>query len=198
LLDRSARLGGDAGPQCRGEPLPHGACCGTANGDRFAVVDGAWPALWSAVLLRSAHRPGLTQPPGHPLKPSARRRPCPHPVRWRCPFRPRWRLWCAEWPASWGVDRLQPLLAERGHRGGFRRGRTDAGRGDHGAKPASQCERLWLPELGEAVQAQEWPGAALAGLGPDPLASAGAASRLSSFSGPMGRLPSKRARRPRA
>jgi len=117
-------------------------------GDRFAITDGAG-RLWSAVLLD----PGtaeLQQPPGCPLEAVSPPSPClglalavPRldgdvVIRMACEL---------------GVDRLQPLLAARGSTGAERR----PGRWPAILREASeQCERLWLPELAEAVEAASW------------------------------------------
>jgi 16S rRNA (uracil1498-N3)-methyltransferase len=117
-------------------------------GDRFAVTDGAG-RLWSAVLLdrRTAR---LQQPAGAPLEAVA----APSPALTLALAVPRLdgdvvvRMAC-----ELGVDRLQPLLAERSSVGAERRG----GRWPAILREASeQCERLWLPELGEAVEASSW------------------------------------------
>lgn len=143
------------------------------SGDRFAVTDGAG-RLWSAVLLDRG-RARLEQPPGQPLAAS----PPPVPALTLALAMPRLdadvvvRMAC-----ELGVDHLQPLLAERGT--GSRRGGEEGldkggcgGRGERRAdrwavilrEATEQCERLWLPRLGERVRAQDWlrrPGPGLA------------------------------------
>ncbi|APD47512.1 16S rRNA (uracil(1498)-N(3))-methyltransferase [Synechococcus sp. CS-602] len=148
LLIDPARLGGDLALNAE-ESRYLTRVLRYGNGDRFAVVDGAG-RLWSAVLLdrRTAR---LEQPPGQPLEAVA----AAAPALTLAVAMPRLdgdvvvRMAC-----ELGVDRLQPLLAERGT-GGIQAGRTE--RWTAILREASeQCERLWLPELGEAVQAQEW------------------------------------------
>ncbi len=122
-------------------------------GDRFAVVDGAGQ-LWSALLLdRSSAR--LEQPLAAPLAIE----PLPSPLLELAVAVPRrdfdtvLRMSC-----ELGVDRLQPLLAERGVRGaetggpGGRRERWQA----IVREACEQCERLWLPQLLEPVVAATW------------------------------------------
>jgi len=75
---------------------------------------------------------------------------------------------------------------------------AEGGRERWTANPATeaseQCRRLWLPELGEAVQAQEWLAQPWPGRWPDPPPRVGRSCRLCELPGPMGR-PAPSARR---
>ena len=121
-------------------------------GDRFAVVDGGGQ-LWSAVLLdRSSAR--LEQPLAAPLS----IQPLPSPLLELAVALPRrdfdtvLRMSC-----ELGVDRLQPLLAERGVRGAERGGAGRLERWQAIVREAcEQCERLWLPQLLEPMAAAAW------------------------------------------
>ncbi|EAQ75055.1 hypothetical protein WH5701_08234 [Synechococcus sp. WH 5701] len=114
-------------------------------GERFAVVDG-WGQLWSAVLL-DGPQARLEQPLGQPLQRQAAASP------WlelavaipRLDFDVVVRMAC-----ELGVDRLQPLVAEHG----ARRGSWKASRWQAILREAcEQCERLWLPQLLEPLEA---------------------------------------------
>ncbi len=121
-------------------------------GDRFAVVNGAGQ-LWSALLLdRSSAR--LEQPLAEPLAIE----PLPSPLLELAVAVPRrdfdtvLRMSC-----ELGVDRLQPLLAERGVRGAETGGPGRRERWQAIVREAcEQCERLWLPQLLEPVAAATW------------------------------------------
>jgi 16S rRNA (uracil1498-N3)-methyltransferase len=121
-------------------------------GDRFAVVDGGGQ-LWSAVLLdRSSAR--LEQPLAAPLAIEL----LPSPLLELAVAVPRrdfdtvLRMSC-----ELGVDRLQPLLAERGVRGTETAGPGRRERWQAIVREAcEQCERLWLPQLLEPVVASTW------------------------------------------
>lgn len=121
-------------------------------GDRFAVVDGGGQ-LWSALLLdRSSAR--LEQPLAAPLAIE----PLPSPLLELAVAVPRrdfdtvLRMSC-----ELGVDRLQPLLAERGVRGAETGGPGRRERWQAIVREAcEQCERLWLPQLLEPVAAAAW------------------------------------------
>jgi len=121
-------------------------------GDRFAVVDGAGQ-LWSALLTdRSSAR--LEQPLAAPLAVE----PLPSPLLELAVAVPRrdfdtvLRMSC-----ELGVDRLQPLLAERGVRGAETGGPGRWERWQAIVREAcEQCERLWLPQLLEPMAAAAW------------------------------------------
>ncbi|WP_255099840.1 16S rRNA (uracil(1498)-N(3))-methyltransferase [Synechococcus sp. L2F] len=121
-------------------------------GDRFAVVDGVGQ-LWSALLTdRSSAR--LEQPLAAPLTVE----PLPSPLLELAVAVPRrdfdtvLRMSC-----ELGVDRLQPLLAERGVRGAETGGPGRWERWQAIVREAcEQCERLWLPQLLEPMAAAAW------------------------------------------
>ncbi len=121
-------------------------------GDRFAVVDGVGQ-LWSALLTdRSSAR--LEQPLAAPLAVE----PLPSPLLELAVAVPRrdfdtvLRMSC-----ELGVDRLQPLLAERGVRGAETGGPGRWERWQAIVREAcEQCERLWLPQLLEPMAAAVW------------------------------------------
>ncbi len=121
-------------------------------GDRFAVVDGVGQ-LWSALLTdRSSAR--LEQPLAAPLAVE----PLPSPLLELAVAVPRrdfdtvLRMSC-----ELGVDRLQPLLAERGVRGAETGGPGRWERWQAIVREAcEQCERLWLPQLLEPMAAAAW------------------------------------------
>lgn len=114
-------------------------------GERFAVVDGQGQ-LWSAVLL-DGPKARLEQPLDQPLQHRAAASPrlelavaIP-----RLDFDVVVRMAC-----ELGVDRLQPLLAEHG----TLRGSWKAARWRTILREAcEQCERLWLPQLLEPLEA---------------------------------------------
>jgi 16S rRNA (uracil1498-N3)-methyltransferase len=114
-------------------------------GQRFAVADGRGQ-LWSAVLLAGSEA-RLEQPLDQPLQ----RQAVPSP--WlelavavpRLDFDVVVRMAC-----ELGVDRLQPLVAEHG----AVRGSWKANRWQTILREAcEQCERLWLPQLLEPLEA---------------------------------------------
>ena len=138
-------------------------------GDGVEVIDGAG-GLWSA---RLAENGGLEmeQPPAAPL----RRSPRPEPLLTLALAVPRrdpdlvWRM-----ATELGADRLQPLVAARSVATGrfpLERWQTIL------REAAEQCERLWLPRLGEPVAAESW-------LAPDQQASgAGGGLKLAEAAG---------------
>ncbi len=126
-------------------------------GDRFAVTDGAG-RLWTAVLLEGAAA-RLEQPAAAPLEVA----PPPAPPLELAVAIPRrdfdvlLRMVC-----ELGIDRIQPLVAERGTGHGEGRG----ARWETIVREAcEQCERLWLPELAGPAAAAPWLAQPRAGLG---------------------------------
>jgi len=130
-------------------------------GDGLEVIDGAG-GLWSARLAEDGGLQ-LEQPPAAPLQ----RSPRPAPLLTLALAVPRrdpdlvWRM-----ATELGADRLQPLVAARSVAAGrfpLERWQTIL------REAAEQCERLWLPLLGEPVAAGSWlaqaPGAGGAGGG---------------------------------
>ncbi len=121
-------------------------------GDRFAVVDGGGQ-LWSAELLdRSSAR--LEQPLSAPILIA----PLPSPLLELAVALPRrdfdtvLRMGC-----ELGVDRLQPLLAERTVQGVETGAQGRRERWQAIVREAcEQCERLWLPQLLEPMAAAAW------------------------------------------
>ncbi|WP_255102249.1 MULTISPECIES: 16S rRNA (uracil(1498)-N(3))-methyltransferase [unclassified Synechococcus] len=114
-------------------------------GQRFAVADGRGQ-LWSAVLLAGSEA-RLEQPLDQPLQRQEAASP------WlelavavpRLDFDVVVRMAC-----ELGVDRLQPLVAEHG----ANRGSWKANRWQTILREAcEQCERLWLPQLLEPLEA---------------------------------------------
>jgi 16S rRNA (uracil1498-N3)-methyltransferase len=112
------------------------------------VVDGVGHR-WSA-RLTGAGTLALDQPLASPLE----RRPPPAPRLELGVAVPRqevevvWRM-----ATELGIDHLQPLVAERCQR----RERWPLERWRSILREASeQCERLWLPDLGEPVSAMDW------------------------------------------
>ena len=117
-------------------------------GDGVEVIDGAG-GLWSARLAEDGGLQ-LEQPPAAPL----RRSPRPEPLLTLVLAVPRrdpdlvWRM-----ATELGTDRLQPLVAARS----VASGRFPLERWQSILREAAeQCERLWLPELGEPVAAGSW------------------------------------------
>jgi len=117
-------------------------------GDGVEVIDGAG-GLWSARLAEDGGMQ-LEQPPAAPL----RRSPRPEPLLTLALAVPRrdpdlvWRM-----ATELGADRLQPLVAARSVATGrfpLERWQTIL------REAAEQCERLWLPQLGEPVAAGSW------------------------------------------
>ena len=123
-------------------------------GARLAVVDGAG-GLWSALLAEGGWL-GLEQPPSAPLE----RQPLPQPELLLALAVPKrevelvWRM-----ATELGVDRLQPLGAERC----VPLGAAPLERWRSVVREASeQCERLWLPALESPAPAGAWWAEALA------------------------------------
>lgn len=119
-----------------------------AVGQGVDVVDGAG-RRWSARLAGDGTLE-LDQPLAAPLETRARSRP----ILELAVALPRqdvegvWRM-----ATELGIDRFQPLLAERGRP----RERWPLERWQTILREASeQCERLWLPELAEPVAAAAW------------------------------------------
>lgn len=119
-----------------------------AVGQGCDVVDGAGHR-WGA-LVAADGRLELEQPLTAPLE----AQPPPAPALELAVALPRqevevvWRM-----ATELGIDRLQPLLAERGQgreRWPLERWRTIL------REASEQCERLWLPELAEPVAAAAW------------------------------------------
>lgn len=126
----------------------------TRPGDGVEVIDGVG-GLWSARLAEEGGLE-LEQPADAPL----RRSPRPAPTLTLALAVPRrdpdlvWRM-----ATELGVDHLQPLVAARSVVNGrfpLERWRTIL------REAAEQCERLWLPQLGEPVAARTWLAAAQA------------------------------------
>ncbi len=114
-------------------------------GQRFAVADGRGQ-LWSAVLLDGTEA-RLEQPLDQPLQ----RQAAPSPWLELAVAVPRLDFDVVVRMASeLGVDRLQPLVAEHG----AIRGSWKANRWQTILREAcEQCERLWLPQLLEPLEA---------------------------------------------
>jgi 16S rRNA (uracil1498-N3)-methyltransferase len=116
-------------------------------GDGVAVIDGVG-GLWSARLEHDGLQ--LEQPPSAPLE----RCPRPEPLLTLALAVPRrdpdlvWRM-----ATELGADRLQPLVAGRSVvSAGFPLERWQAIL----REAAEQCERLWLPQLGDPMPATGW------------------------------------------
>jgi 16S rRNA (uracil1498-N3)-methyltransferase len=117
-------------------------------GARVELVDGRG-SLWSAVL-EPDQRLRLEQPL---VRPQRREAPPAPPLRLALALPRRetelvWRMAC-----ELGVDQIQPLLADHGAVAGrlpLQRWRAVL------REATEQCERLWLPELAEAVPAATW------------------------------------------
>lgn len=111
------------------------------------VVDGAGHR-WTALLERD-HRLRLEQPLTQPLE----RHPPNQPSLALAVALPKqeveliWRM-----ATELGIDRLQPLQAERGIMRRWPQERWHAIL----REATEQCERLWLPELGEPQPASDW------------------------------------------
>jgi len=128
------------------------------HGDRLALIDGEGQ-LWSATLEQAALL-RLEQPLGQPLQRADRPRPA-ITLAMAVPKRDADLVW--RMATELGATNLQPLLANRGVvRGGLplERWRTIV------REATEQCERLWLPQLAEPVEALAWfsspgPGASL-------------------------------------
>ncbi|MEB3172839.1 MAG: 16S rRNA (uracil(1498)-N(3))-methyltransferase [Cyanobacteriota bacterium] len=115
-------------------------------GDRFAVVDGAgrlWPAAVEpegARLLLPVDQPAEAVPPPQPrlqLAVALPRQGSDVLLRMVCEL---------------GIDRIQPLLAERSVQERWNPQRAAA----IVREALEQCERLWLPELGQPEAAVPW------------------------------------------
>jgi 16S rRNA (uracil1498-N3)-methyltransferase len=118
------------------------------DGDRLDVVDGAG-RLWSA-RLEGAERLRLEQPLARPLQCQAAAA-TPLQLAMAVPRREPELVW--RMATELGVDRLQPLQAERSVvRGALPRARWQAVL----REATEQCERLWLPELLETQPAASW------------------------------------------
>jgi 16S rRNA (uracil1498-N3)-methyltransferase len=126
------------------------------RGQGCDVVDGAGHR-WEA-LLEGADRLRLLQPQAHPLE----HQPKGQPALALAVALPRqeveviWRM-----ATELGIDRLQPLQAERC----VVRGQWPQDRWRSILREATeQCERLWLPELAEPQPAAAWLAQPAAGL----------------------------------
>ncbi|MCS5700533.1 16S rRNA (uracil(1498)-N(3))-methyltransferase [Cyanobium sp. FGCU-52] len=126
-------------------------------GDGLEVIDGVG-GLWSA-RLADAGGLELEQSPAAPLRRSPRPVP-PLTLALAVPRRDPDLVW--RMATELGADHLQPLVAARSVVNGrfpLERWRTIL------REAAEQCERLWLPQLGEPVAAASW--LATAAAGPD-------------------------------
>jgi 16S rRNA (uracil1498-N3)-methyltransferase len=119
-----------------------------AAGQGCDVVDGRGHR-WSALVAGDGHL-DLEQPLGAPLE----AHPRPLPLLELAVALPRqevdlvWRM-----ATELGIDRLQPLVGERSltrERWPLERWRTIV------REASEQCERLWLPELGDPLAAAAW------------------------------------------
>jgi 16S rRNA (uracil1498-N3)-methyltransferase len=126
------------------------------RGEGCDVVDGAGHR-WEA-LLEGADRLRLVQPLAHPLE----HQPKGQPALALAVALPRqevdviWRM-----ATELGIDRLQPLQAERC----IVRGQWPQERWCSILREATeQCERLWLPELADPQPAAAWLAVPVAGL----------------------------------
>lgn len=128
------------------------------HGDRLALIDGEGQ-LWTASLEQPAVLK-LEQPLEQPLERAGRPRPT-ITMAMAVPKRDAELVW--RMATELGASQLQPLLASRGAVRGdlpLERWRTIV------REATEQCERLWLPQLAEPVEAQAWlrspaPGASL-------------------------------------
>ncbi|MEB3199596.1 MAG: RsmE family RNA methyltransferase [Synechococcaceae cyanobacterium] len=115
-------------------------------GDRLDLVDGAGRLLPAVLEAGGALRLELEQEP--PPQPPAR---LPITLALALPRRDGELVW--RMATELGVDRLQPLLAERGQV----RGEAPLERWRAIVREAlEQCERLWLPQLEEPQPALAW------------------------------------------
>lgn len=125
-------------------------------GDRLALVDGCGK-LWTAVL-EPERRLRLEQPPAAPLI----RQEAPWPplgLTMAVPKREADLVW--RMATELGVDRLQPLLANRGAPGE----RCPMQRWEGIVREATeQCERLWRPALMEPQPSGDWLGRPVQGV----------------------------------
>ena len=118
------------------------------HGDRLALIDGEGQ-LWSATVDEPALL-RLEQPLDQPLQ-RANRPSQAITLAMAVPKRDAELVW--RMATELGATHLQPLLASRGVvRGGLplQRWRTIV------REATEQCERLWLPQLAEPVEALAW------------------------------------------
>lgn len=117
-------------------------------GDRLEILDGRG-GLWSAALL-DAGRLRLEQPPEVPLR---REPPAPIALELALAVPKRDADLVVRMACELGVDRLQPLRAERSALvGAIRPERWGAIL----REASEQCERLWLPEVADTAEALAW------------------------------------------
>lgn len=118
------------------------------SGDRFEVVNGVGE-LWQAMFEPPHARllTGLEQP--------AQSQPAPSPELLLAVALPRrdGEL-LLRMATELGIDRIQPLIAERSVAERWNRQRTDV----IVREAVEQCERLWAPQLGEPARAAAWLG----------------------------------------
>lgn len=119
-------------------------------GDRLEIIDGRG-GLWCAALL-DADRLRLEQPPDAPLR---REPPAPIALELALAVPKRDADLVVRMACELGVDRLQPLRAERSALVGELR--TERW-GAILREASEQCERLWLPGVAEAAEALAWLG----------------------------------------
>jgi len=116
------------------------------SGDCFAVVNGVGQ-LWQAVLEPPHARllTGLDQP--------AQAQPAPSPELQLAVALPRrdGEL-LVRMATELGIDRIQPLIAERSVAERWNRQRSAV----IVREAVEQCERLWAPQLGEPASAANW------------------------------------------
>ncbi len=118
------------------------------HGDRLALIDGEGQ-LWTATLEQPAMLK-LEQPLEQPLERSCRPRPT-ITLAMAVPKRDAELAW--RMATELGASQLQPLLASRGVVRGalpLERWRTIV------REATEQCERLWLPQLAEPIEALAW------------------------------------------
>ena len=116
--------------------------------DRVAVVDGAG-SLWSAEVLQGGQL-RLEQPLAAPLQHAPASRPSLR-LALALPRRDVELVW--RMATELGIDRLQPLQAERCQPGGrpaLERWHSIV------TEACEQCERLWRPELADPLPALAW------------------------------------------
>ena len=118
------------------------------HGDRLALIDGEGQ-LWTATLEQPAMLK-LEQPLEQPLERAGRPRPT-ITLAMAVPKRDAELAW--RMATELGASQLQPLLASRGVVRGalpLERWRTIV------REATEQCERLWLPQLAEPIEALAW------------------------------------------
>ena len=118
------------------------------HGDRLALIDGEG-RLWTATLEQPAMLK-LEQPLEQPLERAGRPRPT-ITLAMAVPKRDAELAW--RMATELGASQLQPLLASRGVVRGalpLERWRTIV------REATEQCERLWLPQLAEPIEALAW------------------------------------------